>query len=187
MIDSGLLQAFPSYGELPISADLRQELRSDHAGETGAVEIYRGILAVSRDPAVRAFAREHLATEVRHRDFFDEWLPIEARTRLKPVWRLAGWLLGASAALFGARGVFRTIEAVETFVDDHYAAQIDAMAGQDELAPLSTILESFREDEVEHRDDAARRGRATRSWPARCWFGLVEGGSRFGVLLARRL
>ena len=32
------------------------DLRSDHAGETGAVAIYLGILAVSRDPAVRQFA-----------------------------------------------------------------------------------------------------------------------------------
>ena len=34
-----------------IPAWLRRDLRSDHAGESGAVEIYRGILAVSRSGA----------------------------------------------------------------------------------------------------------------------------------------
>ena len=33
-----------------LPAWLEAELRSDHAGETGAVLIYRGILAFSRDP-----------------------------------------------------------------------------------------------------------------------------------------
>ncbi len=40
-----------------VHADLPGDIRSDHAGETGAVMIYRGILAASRDPAVREFAR----------------------------------------------------------------------------------------------------------------------------------
>ena len=40
---------------------LRADLRSDHAGETGAVYFYRGVLDVATDPAVRDFAEEHLA------------------------------------------------------------------------------------------------------------------------------
>ena len=163
------LQGVPDYRSLPLDRELRRELRSDHAGEIGAVEIYRGILAVSREPAVRDFATEHLQTELRHRAFFDAWLPREGRTRLAPVWRLAGWLLGASGALFGARGVFRTIEAVETFVDHHYAAQVEAMAGTAELAPLAAVLESFREDEVDHRDDAAGRSAGRPGWTGRAW------------------
>ena len=42
------------------------EMRSNHAGETGAVMIYRGILKVSRDETVIAFAQRHLATEQEH-------------------------------------------------------------------------------------------------------------------------
>ncbi len=42
------------------------DLRSDHAGETGAVAIYLGILAVSHNPQIRQFAREHQATEREH-------------------------------------------------------------------------------------------------------------------------
>ena len=45
---------------------LRRDLRSDHAGEFGAVAIYTGVLAVARDPGVRAFALRHQATEADH-------------------------------------------------------------------------------------------------------------------------
>jgi hypothetical protein len=50
------------------------ELRSDHAGETGAVWIYRGVLAVSRDEQVRQFAERHLATEEKHLGIMNELL-----------------------------------------------------------------------------------------------------------------
>ena len=46
---SALLESF-AYPRSLIHA-----LRSDHAGETGAVAIYHGILAVSRDRAVREY------------------------------------------------------------------------------------------------------------------------------------
>ena len=49
-------------------------MRSNHAGETGAVWIYKGILTVSRDPAIRLFAEHHLATEQTHLGFFEDWL-----------------------------------------------------------------------------------------------------------------
>lgn len=42
------------------------DLRTDHAGEVGAICIYRGVLQFARDPALRAFAQHHLATEQKH-------------------------------------------------------------------------------------------------------------------------
>jgi len=42
------------------------ELVTDHAGEVGAVCIYQGVLRIARDPALRAFAQRHLATEQNH-------------------------------------------------------------------------------------------------------------------------
>ena len=56
----GIAKAF----EAPrVSKALAGDLRSDQAGETGAVWIYRGLLAVSRDAGVREFAQRHLVTE----------------------------------------------------------------------------------------------------------------------------
>ena len=103
---------------------LRRELRTDHAGEAGAVMIYRGILAVTRDPQVREFAQHHLHTEARHLELIEAVVPSSGRSRLLPLWRVAGWLTGALPACFGARAVYATIESVETFVVQHYAEQI---------------------------------------------------------------
>jgi ubiquinone biosynthesis monooxygenase Coq7 len=172
---------------LPLSRALIRELRSDHAGEAGAVQIYHGILAVSRDQTVREFARQHLVTEQRHLAFFDAWLSPQARSHALPLWRLCGWVLGAGAALGGADHVFRTIAAVEQFVDGHYRDQVRAMRHEPRLDELRGILESFREDEVHHRDDARERTAGGRSLPGRCWDWLIDSGSRAGVVLAKRL
>lgn len=87
-----------------LPAGLVADLRSDQAGETGAVWIYRGVLAVSRDPALRAFAQRHLATERRHLGLIEACLPAADHSRLLPLWRLAGWLTGALPALARPRG-----------------------------------------------------------------------------------
>ena len=173
--------------DLPLSAALRRDLRSDHAGETGAVWIYRGILAVSRDPAVQDFARRHLATETRHLDFFERSLPPAIRSRALPLWRLAGWLTGALPALFGARAVWITIAAVEDFVDRHYAAQIEAMTEVAELEGLRRVLADFRGDELDHRDDARARTPDRPGPLARLWAWMIGAGSAAGVALARTL
>ena len=84
-----LTAAFPS---LPCA--LKREMRSNHA-ELGAVWIYRGVLAVTRDPALRAFAEEHGRTEAAHLAFFEAGLPSGA----KRVWPRCGgsWVLGWDA------------------------------------------------------------------------------------------
>ena len=161
-------------------------LRSDHAGEAGAVEIYRGILALTRDTEVREFAHHHLATEERHLDMITAILPAEQRTRLLPLCRWAGWITGALPALFGARAVFLTIDAVETFVDKHYYEQIVALGDDPAQRPLRALLEACREDEIAHRDDARSRSGGA-GWIGRVWAWLVTQGSDVGVKLVMRI
>ncbi len=112
---------------IEVPGDMVSALRSDHAGETGAVYIYRGILAVSCNESVRAFAGRHLKTEQQHLRLMDSVLAPSQRSRLLPAWRTAGWLTGALPALFGANAVFRTIDAVESFVGRHYADQVERL------------------------------------------------------------
>jgi 3-demethoxyubiquinol 3-hydroxylase len=177
-----------------ITPALWAELRSDQAGETGAVAIYRAILAISRDADVRAFASRHLATEQEHLRLINTWLPPARRSRLLPVWRLAGWMTGALPALVGRRAVYQTIAAVETFVDHHYADQlrmIDALPADPKLAALRALLAACRADEVEHRDEARELSQgadrlASSSVAARAWAAVVGAGSAVGVHLARR-
>lgn len=182
-IESGKRDAEAS--ELQIPAALRGDLRSDHAGETGAVFIYRGILACSRDRAVRHFAREHLATEQSHLELMESLVPPAQRSRLLPLWRLAGWVTGALPAVVGPRAVYRTVDAVETFVDQHYAQQLDQIAGDPKHTALAALIDRCRMDELQHRDDARAR-LSTPTAFGRLWANAVMIGSRWGVALASR-
>lgn len=166
---------------------LQQELRSDHAGEVGAVLIYQGVLAISRDSSVRQFAEAHLLTEQKHLKLMEDIVPVADRTRLLPVWRLMGWLTGALPALFGARAVFATIEAVETFVDHHYEQQIVRLDPQGPYDALRQVLVDCQADEVGHRDEAARLATSTRGPLLRLWCAIVGAGSAAAVVAAKRV
>lgn len=177
---------------LHVPAALVAELRSDHAGETGAVWIYRGVLAFSRDAEVRSFARRHLATEQEHLRLISPLLPWPQRSRLLPLWRMAGFVTGALPALAGPRAVYATIAAVETFVDVHYQQQLDHMAAlpdaeRDAAAALREVLARCQADECHHRDEA----QALRGHPPgrllRGWCAMVGAGSAAAVRLARRI
>jgi ubiquinone biosynthesis monooxygenase Coq7 len=163
------------------------DLRSDHAGETGAVMIYRGILAGCRDPAVRAFAAEHMATEVRHLALMDALLPKRERSVLLPIWRVAGWLTGFLPALVGSNAIYATIDAVETFVDHHYEEQIRKLPEHGPGGALRAILVSCQADEVHHRDEARGLGEVRRGMFLRAWSWAVGFGSASAVSAARRI
>ena len=176
-----------------LSTHLVRELRSDHAGETGAVFIYRGLAAVAAwrgDAELLEFARRHGDTEAKHLQLIEAWLPAPQRSRLLGPWRLAGWLTGALPALAGRRAVHATIAAVETFVDHHYQQQVDhlqqhgAPAGADGLLPL---LLACQADERHHRDEAAALAGPALPLVLRAWCALVGAGSAAAVVLARRI
>ena len=164
------------------------DLRTDHAGELGAVCIYQGVLRFARDPALQAFAQHHLVTEQKHLRLIEAWLPEAHYSRLLPVWRLAGFLTGALPALFGPSAVYATIEAVETFVDHHYGEQVRALDFQPELGDLRQTLLDCQADEVAHRDEAATaRGFDRLGMVLRVWCAMVGSGSRAAVALIRHI
>jgi ubiquinone biosynthesis monooxygenase Coq7 len=164
------------------------DLRTDHAGEVGAVCIYKGVLQFARDPVLRAFAEHHLATEQKHLRHIAGWLPSAEYSRLLPLWRLAGFLTGALPALFGSKAVYATIEAVETFVNHHYDEQIRSLASQANLRDLRQTLLDCQADEVAHRDEAAAaHGPTQPGWVLRAWCAMVGAGSKAAVSLIRHI
>ena len=180
----------------PLPETLIAELRTDQAGESGAVMIYRGILAITRDVGVRHFAQEHLDTEAGHLAQIEPLLAPQHRSRLLPLWRVAGWLTGALPALVGPRAVYATIEAVETFVDQHYAEQIESIDRHDPgrnhlpLQALRVLLYACRGDEIAHRDEAAALFAVSGGPPSlalRAWVWSVGAGSRAAVKICRRV
>lgn len=175
-----------------VSQQFEQELRCSHAGETGAVWIYRGILAARYfrrpDREVLEFAREHLSTEQRHLQFFDELRNCYRTSLILPLWRAAGFLTGFLPALAGKQAVFATIEAVETFVDQHYQAQIRDLSQTNHREAERAVLalfETCRLDEVDHKNDAGQRQTTPPGQILKLWTALVGTGSRAAVGMAR--
>ena len=173
-----------------LSPHFLRELRSDHAGETGAVYIYKGIEAVARcrgDVELLNFAKAHGATEADHLTELTNWLPASQKSLLLGPWRLAGWLTGSLPALFGRRAVYVTIAAVETFVDHHYQQQIDHLdefGGPEGLLPL---LVRCQADEQHHRDESAVLVGKSLGVLISAWYWTVGRGSSAAVVLARRI
>lgn len=169
-------------------------VRSDQAGETGAVHIYRAMLRFGRDRSLHPMLREHLEQESRHLKALDALLPWKHRSRLLPVWRVAGYLTGLVPALFGTRWMLATIESVEQFVDRHYLDQITALEAAGGHEALLETLMRFRADELRHRDDAIHslealdlRNAPNRSWLLSVWQAAVGRGSALAVEAAKRI
>lgn len=176
----------PAFSENQFSKRFIRDLRSDHAGETGAVWIYLGVLRIARDPDVLCFARQHLEAERRHLGFFQCWLPKKHHSMMTPVWKLSGFLLGLVAALLGKKMLFLTISAVESFVVEHYQKQLDYLEQEGNPAERTLIdfLIEFQADEAHHREDAITRIKEGTKATG-IWIWLVENGSRWAANAAR--
>jgi len=162
------------------------DLRTDHAGETGAVFIYLGILQFTRNPTLRAFAEQHMTTEQSHLQLVESWLPKAHYSHLLPLWRLAGFLTGALPALVSSRAVYVTIQAVETFVNQHYDDQVRSLESKPALNKLRQIMIACQHDEVAHRDQAAAAlGMKKIGLLLGLWSALVGAGSRAAVAVCR--
>ena len=152
----------PKPGRGAGAARLAEILRVDHAGELGAVHIYRGQRAVlGQAPGHERVAgqlAEMEAHEAEHLARFDRLLT-ERRVRptaLAPLWRVAGFAVGAGTALLGEKAAHACTEAVETVIEEHYAGQIAELADRD--PELAAELAKFRDEELAHRDLAIEEG-----------------------------
>ena len=162
------------------------DLRTDHAGESGAVSLYRGVLASARSEKIRSFASAHLDTEEKHLLGIEALIPVAYRSRLLPLWRGLGFSTGYIAGFFGAHSFYPTIVAVETFVDHHYQDQIRRLASEPAHRLIRLQLEKFRSDEINHKNEAAEWVVGKLSVGVRFWCALVNLGSQGAVALSRR-
>ncbi|MGA7711050.1 MAG: demethoxyubiquinone hydroxylase family protein [Rhizomicrobium sp.] len=168
--------------------DIAAMIRVDHAGEYGAVRIYEGQLAVFGARASKsAAAIKHMASqEQEHLKAFDALIN-ERRVRptaLEPVWRAAGFALGAATALMGEKAAMACTAAVEDVIDEHYAAQIEKLGDSD--PELKKTVEAFRADEIAHRDTALAHG-AEEAAGYRLLSGTIKAGCRLAIALSTKI
>ena len=149
-------------GQVTTAAKLDDMVRVDHAGEFGAVHIYRGQRAVfdrieGKAHAARLIA-EMEAGEAEHLRVFDQLIAERGvrPTLMAPIWRVAGFGLGAATALMGEKAAHACTAAVEEVIEEHYARQSEALDGVDD--ELKGLVDRFREDEVAHKRTALEQG-----------------------------
>jgi ubiquinone biosynthesis monooxygenase Coq7 len=161
-------------------------IRVDHAGEYGAKRIYQGQLAVLGRGDKAALLRHMQAQEQVHLDAFSDLI---ARRRVRPtallpLWHVAGFALGAATAALGERAAMACTVAVEEAIDEHYAAQTAAL-GADE-APLRETIETFRREELEHRDIGLDNG-AEQAPGYRLMSLAIKAGCKLAIRISERV
>ena len=165
---------------------LHEMIRVDHAGEYGAMQIYRGQLAVFRNQTGKDRVADLIAAmedgEKTHLETFDRMI-VERGVRptaMAPLWRVMGFGLGVATALMGEKAAHACTAAVEEAIEEHYAAQARVLDGVD--PELKRVVEKFRIEELAHRDTAVVEG--ARNAPG---FGFLSGAIKLGCKIAIRV
>jgi ubiquinone biosynthesis monooxygenase Coq7 len=162
-------------------------LRVDHAGEAGAIQIYRAqaLLARWRAPEVVPLLREFRAHEEGHLARFAQEL---AQRSLRPcrtlrLCQVGGYALGLFSATLGRAGMAACTEAVETVVLAHLRHQIDRFLAVGDLAALACIEAVIVEEEA-HRQADLNGG--ARPWSYRLVHALATHATRGVIALGLR-
>merc|ERR1712032_683928 len=81
-------------------------------------------------------------------------------TVLIPVWKLAGFTLGAGCSLLGEKGAMACTVAVEALVTKHYDDQVTEMVSNNPKLDekLMEVIKKFRDDEQSHHDIGLAHG-----------------------------
>lgn len=171
-----------------IAQTVEQILRVDHAGECGAIRIYRSQIAVAKvfHPQCVGALEEMLEHELRHFQTFDALLKRRGiRTcHALPLWIAGGLMLGSFTALLGERAIWVCTAAIENTVNEHLDHQVAVLAESD-LEALNAV-ESIRRDEEAHENHAVNQGGEGRGFyrPLRL---LVKGATSFAIWLSTKL
>ena len=170
----------------PRARRIAEMLRVNHAGEYGAVAIYKGQRAVfdalPHKQVVTDKIRHMEEGEAEHLETFDRLLK-ERQVRptlLAPLWNVAGFGLGAATALMGEKAAMACTEAVEDVIEKHYGAQAETLDNHE--PGLAATIRQFREDEIGHKETAEAAGAA--ETPA---YGLLSGVIKLGCRAAIRI
>jgi ubiquinone biosynthesis monooxygenase Coq7 len=162
----------------------------DHAGEFGAVRIYKAQRAVFEGVRGKEGLTADLAGmqagEETHKARFDALLNAHRvrPTVLLPAWAMAATGLGVVTALMGEKAAHACTEAVESVIEQHYADQIEEL--KDREPALAAELSKFRDEELEHHDHAIEHG--SRDAPGyRLLSAVIKAGCKVAIKVSERV
>ncbi|MBA4249614.1 MAG: demethoxyubiquinone hydroxylase family protein [Candidatus Puniceispirillum sp.] len=163
-------------------------MRINHAGEYGAVQIYKGQLFIlGADPTITHM----LDQEYQHLRFFNHYL-VEKRIRpsyLMPFWHVGGFLMGAITAFAGRNLAHACTSAVETIIDEHYSHQVQLLSQSQNMdeKKLAYTLEQFREEECQHKEIANTESEMNLKAKFPLTTSLIENITKFAIKCARSI
>ena len=163
---------------------LEKIIRVDHAGELGASYIYRGkskslaklkkkaninhciligqMAILKNNQRAAPLIQEMWDQEKEHLHKFEQLLITYnvKPTIFQPLWKAAGFTLGAGCALLGEAGAMACTVAVEDLVTKHYDDQVKEMLEHDPSLDKDLIatIKQFRDDEQNHLDMGLAHG-----------------------------
>ena len=131
-------------------------LRVNHAGEHGAIRIYRAQIWVSRwrAPDVVPLLEHMLSHEIDHGRMFRAAMIERGSTPCYALWfwGLGGTALGFTTALLGRAGTWTCTAAIESAVHRHMDDQLLYLAARDRS--LHDLIQSIQVEELSHYDTA---------------------------------
>ncbi|MDC7684825.1 demethoxyubiquinone hydroxylase family protein [Asticcacaulis sp. BYS171W] len=142
--------------DLSVSKTISRILKVNHAGEFGAIRIYRAQVFVARYliPDLVPFLSETLGHEIDHCLKFRAAMP-ERGSRpcyAMGLWGIGGYTLGLITALMGRNAVMVCTKAVEATVHQHLTEQLVFLEGRDEA--LKSLIADIQIQEIGHLDYA---------------------------------
>ncbi|WP_331245641.1 demethoxyubiquinone hydroxylase family protein [Pseudoalteromonas luteoviolacea] len=162
-------------------------IRVDHAGERGAICIYKSQRFIARffykDMVVQL--DEMLEHEKEHFDTFNYWLVSNQVRHCHALWlwSLGGYVLGFITALLGRKAIWVCTEAVESTVLHHLEWQLNFLA-QHDLNAHKAVL-SIKADEEQHHDLGSLNGSSAMIYfPIKF---IVKYSTKFAIWLSTKL
>ena len=165
-------------------------IRVDHAGERGAVKIYEGQLlalnTIVKNDNLKKIIEDMKEHEIEHCQFFENEIKkrnIET-TKFLPLWDLLGVGLGFGSTLLGKKAAMLCTASVEEVIDEHYLNQINQLDESEKNLKRKII--KFREDELNHKDIAYKKG-ATKEGPYSILDKIIKTGSKIAINISEKI
>ena len=136
-------------------------IKVNHAGEFGAVNIYRAQILIARlfRRPYTSLLEQFLTHEQGHLRIFGDELERREISRCKSYYLcgIGGYLLGLVTALLGRKGVMACTAAVETVVASHLRKQLSELKQLPDKNAYEAVQNVIRDEEA-HRDYAIDEG-----------------------------
>lgn len=142
-------------------------MRVNHAGEIAAQALYQGHATVARDKDIEQQMQRAADEEFDHLAWCEQRLDELGQTpsKLAPIWYAGAFAIGAASGILGDKWSLGFIAETERQVCAHLDSHLDGLPEED--ARSRAIVETMRDEEEEHGENAIKAGAAELPGPVK--------------------